>query len=174
MKKYLFKDGSNRTTESSAFETIDFISIFSGQPGQPVKTNSSGFVDSSLISASAMAAAIAVSRIANETISRGEFVYSVNTTNVGLAVNNDTQERAMVLGVAMNNALFGEQVLVLLIGAVTDVAFNGLSINRPLYLNVSGGVTDTKPVTGYLVPVAKSVGSNTIFVSVSYPIKLGA
>lgn len=173
MKRFLYKDNLNRTTEANNYEPSDFIAVFDGTPGKPIITGPSGFIDASLIP-STPASSLQLSKVASENLTKGDCVYATSLTHVGLATYDSTLDRAMVLGIAGSNALSGENVIVTLLGAVTDPIFSVFSLNRPLYLDELGAITDTKPSNGYLTPVGKSLGSNTIFVSIGYPTKLGA
>lgn len=173
MKKFLYKDNFNRTTEANNFEPSDFIDTYSPTFGLPVKTNSSGIIDPSLIPAVGSAASLQVSRVASEDIVRGDCLYSVSSTHVGLATYNTTFARALVVGIAGNDALAGETVNVILLGVITDPIFSVFSVNTPLYLDEDGTMADTKPASGFLTPVAKALGSNSILVAIAYPTQLG-
>jgi hypothetical protein len=174
MKRYLFKDSQNRTAEVSSFDPSDFIDSFNVTFGLPVKTNSSGVIDPSLIPSVGAAATLQVTRTASEAIAKGDCLYSVSSTHVGVATNNPTLARAIVIGLALNSASAGQSVGVILLGAIVDPIFSVFSVNQLLYLDEDGGLTDTKPLTGFLTPVAKALGSNTIFISIGYPTQLGA
>lgn len=49
MKKFLYKDSFNRTTEAGAFEVVDFIDEYSATPSLPVITGLDGLIDDSLL-----------------------------------------------------------------------------------------------------------------------------
>lgn len=172
MKRFLYKDSFNRTTEANNYEPSDFISIYDGTPGKPILTNSSGLLDSSLIP-SVPASLLQISKVASENITKGDLVYSTSSTHVGVATCNSTLDRAMVLGIAASSALSGATVSVILLGAITDSIFSVFTINRLLYLDEAGAIADAKPASGYLTPIGKSLGSNTIFISIGNPTKLG-
>ncbi len=173
MKRFLYKDSFNRTTEANNYEPSDFISSYSPTgASKPIITGLDGLIDASLIPA-APASSLQLTRIAQEAITKGDNVYSVSNTHVGVADYNLTLAKAMVLGVAANDALAGENVLVVVLGVINDSIFNIFAVNRPLYLDAAGGMTDEKPTAGYLVPVGKSLGSGYIIINPGYPSRLG-
>lgn len=173
MKRFLYKDIKNRTTEALNYEPTDFISSFTGEANKPILTDANGFIDSSFIPATP-ASSLQDSKIASETIVKGDCVYATSDTTVGVATYNSTQDKALVLGIAANNASAGQAVVVILMGKITASIFSVFSLNRPLYLDEDGGITDTKPtISGYLTPVGKSLGSNSILINIGYPTKIG-
>ncbi len=176
MKRFLYKDAQNRTTEANNFEPSDFIDSFNATFGLPVKTNGSGVIDPTLLPSISAAATLQITRIASETLVSGDCVYAVSSTHVGLANNTTTEERATVLGIAINNASAGQSVGVVLLGAYFNSVFSVFPlVNKPLYLDTDGGLTDVRPASpgaSYLTSVAISLGANNIFIRIDRPIRL--
>lgn len=113
-----------------------------------------------------------ITRTATEAISAGELVKADNDTDVSLATANSTQLDAQVLGIAETNAGIGQAVDIILSGVVTDAAFAVFTINSPLFLDVDGGITDTKRVSGYHVVIGKSLGGSDILFQPTNPITI--
>jgi hypothetical protein len=121
------------------------------------------------------ASSLRIIRIATEGIVSGELVKSDSPTNVSLANNDLLSRDAVVLGVAVNSALAGEQVVILLMGVLSNTAYSIVTLNTLLFLDVAGGITDVRPVAPaakYLTSVGKSLGGNSIFIQISDPRKL--
>jgi len=120
----------------------------------------------------AFANALKVTRIANAAINKGDAVYPISATHVDLATANSSKSKATVFGFALGTVLAGAQIDILILGILEDPIFSIFTLNDPLFLDVSGGVTDTKRTTGYHVIVAKSLGGNQIFVNINEPLTL--
>ena len=115
------------------------------------------------------ATVLQITRVADEDIEIGDCVYPVDDETVGVADRTGTLTEAMVIGVATESKLMGEDVKIRVMGVVTDARFSSFSVGRPLYLDESGDVVDTNPNSGYLTPVGKCLGGGSILVSVGYP-----
>lgn len=118
----------------------------------------------------AFANALKVTRIANVDLTKGDVVYAISTTHVDLATGDDTASKATVFGFVLTNALAGANVDILILGVLEDPIFSVFTLNDPLFLDVAGGVTDTKRISGYHVVVGKSLGGNQIFVNIRDPL----
>ena len=110
-----------------------------------------------------------ISRIASEDILEGEMLKADSPTHCSLATSDTNAQDAMAIGIALNNALTGETVDILLLGVAENTSFTIFSLNSPLYLDINGGITDTKKLSGYHVPIGKSLGGNQIFISIESP-----
>lgn len=110
-----------------------------------------------------------VTKTAYEDILTGEVVRLHSSTQVRLADPSGTVDESLVYGVATQDATTGNDVEVMLLGELTDVVFSAFSLNTLLFLDASGGITDTRPTTGHLSIVGKAMGSNTIFVNPQLP-----
>ena len=116
------------------------------------------------------AGALKVTRVANATIVKGDALYAVSSTHVDLASANTSLGEATVFGFALNNADPSEDVEVLILGVLEDAVFSVFTLNSPLFLDVTGGITDTKRTSGYHVVVGKALGANQIFITIRDPL----
>lgn len=105
---------------------------------------------------------LVVTKTANEDIVAGELVRSISSTHVQLATADNLKADAMVLGIAETSALASETVDIILNGISTDAAFGIFTVGDPLFLDIDGGITNTKRVSGYHLQVGKSLGGNDI------------
>lgn len=169
MIKVIYKNSNNISTEASVFTAAESVSSYSPSGiNVPVLTGSDGKIDSSLIPAVA-AALLQEVKIASEAITIGDVVYAVDDTHVGLAQFNSTQAKATVHGVAISNAAIGENVLVVLMGRIVNSIYNIFPVNKILYVDIDGGITDVRQTNGYLTPIGRSLGGGAIMVQVGYP-----
>ena len=121
------------------------------------------------------ATSLQVNRIANVQIFAGECVKSDSITNVSLATNDGLSSDAIVLGIAANDANVGENVVVVIMGVITNTAYNIFSLNSVLFLDQNGGITDVRPVfpaANFLTPIGKSLGGGSIFAQIELPTQL--
>ena len=121
------------------------------------------------------ATSLQVTRTALEEIFSGECVMSSSASEVRLATNDQTVDKALVLGIAVNHALPGENVTVVIMGVINNSNYSAFTLNSPLFLDSNGGITDVRPVlptSKYLLQVAKSLGSNSIFIQIETPTQL--
>lgn len=100
-----------------------------------------------------------------------QMVVSVDATHVKAANNNTTYANANCLGLALNASADGSNVRVLCFGTVTDPSFASLILNRPLFCDTTGYLTQTAPgAPKFWVYCAKYVGGNTVFINISPPV----
>lgn len=172
-KKFQFTDIDGRLKEAVAYAAEDFVSV--AAPNAPVVTGPSGQLDPSLIPPlpAGQAVSVAITRKASEPILRGDAVRASTLGYVGLATRNTDLGSATVLGIALNDAVEEENVTVLILGVLTDPLFSSFSVNEPLFLDLDGGITNTRPTTKFLTYLGKHLGGNDILVNVSSPISLG-
>lgn len=174
MKKFLYTDDvTSRTTEGMGYLASEFTVI--AAPNSPVMTGSNGLLDPSIIPAQSQSQAtkLVISRIAKGDIVRGDAVRSYTLNTVTLADPTTNRNSASVLGVALNNAGDGVSVEVLILGIISDSIFSVFSVNTSLYLDVQGGITDERRISGYLTPIGKCLGGGEVLVNVLEPITLG-
>lgn len=119
---------------------------------------------------SAQAGSLVVTRKANSALVKGDAVYAISTTHVDLATADSVITNAMVFGFALADAAISADVDILILGVLEDPIFSVFTLNSPLFLDVSGGITDIKRTTGYHVMVGKALGSNQIFVDIKDPL----
>jgi hypothetical protein len=116
-----------------------------------------------------------INRIASENILKTEVLSYTPIGQMKLANNNTTADDAFVVGVAMNNALAGQSVDVLLMGIINDPIFNVFPLNATIYLDINGGSTDIKPTlpgASSWTIVGRSYGNGEVFVNPSRPVFL--
>lgn len=73
-----------------------------------------------------------------------------------------------VLGISMNAAMAGALVAVKTFGEFSEPTWNW-NAGEPLYLGANGVLTQTPPVTGFLLEVAFALTSTLIFISLKQP-----
>ena len=171
-KFFEFTDVDGRKREAEGFVVSDFtVTSF---PNAPVRLTSAGQIHPSLLPPVAVgkAAATVVDRKAAVTILRGDVVRASSLDFVSLADASTTQINATALGVALNDAAVNSDVEVLVLGIIADPIFSVFAVNDLLYLDVDGGLTNVRRLSGYLTPVGKSLGGNEIFINVGQPLKL--
>jgi len=118
------------------------------------------------------AAALVVDRVASEDILRGDFVSSTSVGHVGLSTQDGTLEEALVLGMALNDALTLADVEVEILGVISDPLFSPFSPQEILFLDTDGAVTNTRPTTGKLVIVGRALGDDEILIDIQPPVTL--
>jgi hypothetical protein len=111
--------------------------------------------------------------VALETIAQGQAVYIRNTDGkAGLAVANDTFDKANVAGFARTSRITGEVLDVIVTGVISTI---GLDPGDLYYLSTSAGSISTTPpsIAGqYLVRVGEAANSTQLTVNVEPPIQL--
>lgn len=173
-KRFEYTDIDGILKEAEAYIVSDFTSTFA--VNSPVKTNADGVIDPSLLPPSISATSLTIKRKASEPILKGDAVYSTGSDLVGVADNNTTINKANVLGIALNAANTGEDILILIFGTMTDPIYSVFAVNSVLFLDEFGGITDEKPTQPsrkFLSVIGKSLGGSDILVNVSLPITLG-
>ena len=133
-------------------------------------TGNLDFWDRSSDSGDVKAVALKVSRIADENIERGDFVYASSNTGVALATNDDTNEKTLVLGIADSDALLGETLDIILKGVFNDALFAPFSPQETLFLDIDGAATNVKPTSGTpQVILGKTLGNSEFLVEIENP-----
>lgn len=168
MRKFLYLTSDNKRSESNAFEVNDFISSYSPTPSKPIITGLDGLISPSLLP-SVPASSLQLVRTASNTIAAGDVVRAVSNTHVTPANYDTTLQDATVLGVATSNASAGQSVTVVVLGVITYPIFNIFPVNAILFLEEDGAITDTRPLSGYLTQVGKSLGGGSIMVTIGTP-----
>ena len=170
--KFVYINAQNIKTEESVYIASEFVST-GPAVSVPVITGTNGLISNTLLPAAAgaveSATKLKITRIAQEDILTGEVVRAFSSTHVSLATGDSTKAEAMVLGVADNDALIGQDVDIILLGVVTDAEFSVFTLNDPLFLDINGNVTNTKRTTGYHVDVGKSLGGSDILFNPGVP-----
>jgi hypothetical protein len=168
----LLKEVKDPHTQENFWRLKNLLSdlSISGVPGPQGPQGPVGPSGSTL--AAEYAAALKVTRVANEAILKGDALYAVSSTHVALAGASTLIGKATVFGFADANAASGDNIVVTLAGILEDPLFSVFTVNSPLFLDVSGGITDVKRSSGFHVIIGKSLGSNQIFISIREPLHL--
>jgi len=113
--------------------------------------------------------------LAFEAVSQGQALYSRSSDGkVGLAVANDTFDKANVVGFAQTSKLAGETVRVLIVGILSTT---GLDAGDIYYLSAAsaGAITTTPPSSAghYITRVGEAASSTELIVQLEPPVRLG-
>lgn len=168
MKKVVYIGTNNLRGEAEVYEFNDFIDVYNVVPGLPIKTNGTGLIDASLLP-TVPASLLQVKRLAAEAISIGDVVKAVSNTHIGVATQDGTIQDATAFGVAVTAGGTGAEITVVLLGVITNAMFSIFPVNSVLFLDVDGAVTDDRPLSGFLTPIAKSLGSGDILIQPGLP-----
>lgn len=107
---------------------------------------------------------LVITRKAGEQISALKMVrLEGNQAFVG---SSDSLESSIVVGIALNAASSGEDIIILVYGIHED-SFFGFGPNEALYLSSDGSITEVPPTTGVLVRVGSSLGYGQVLLSVA-------
>jgi hypothetical protein len=175
MKKFIYRDTSNRQTEGQGIEPSDLINTSAGvsDAGKPVKTNSLGKIDPSLIDFTAdieSAKRLEAEFIASETISALKLVRVISSGQLALG-DNLTFDGSRIIGISLNAGTVGQGIRVLLFGKLDDPSFT-FPINDVLFLSTFGNLTNVPPASNISLEVAQSLGVGSIFIRIDRPIIL--
>jgi hypothetical protein len=113
--------------------------------------------------------------LAFEAVSQGQALYSRSSDGkVGLAIANDTFDKANVVGFAQTSKLAGETVRVLIVGVL---ATSGLDPGDIYYLSAAsaGAITTAAPSSAgqYVTRVGEAASSAEFIVQLEPPVRLG-
>jgi hypothetical protein len=103
----------------------------------------------------------------------GECLRIINSTKVALADPTLDVMKAIVFGIAMNDAINDADVDVLTAGPIFNEAYRVFAPNKLLFLDEGGGLTDVRRTTKFNTVVAKSLGDGWIYVKPEIPHVLG-
>lgn len=109
-----------------------------------------------------------------ENVVQGQALYArASDGKVGLAIANDTFDKANVIGFAQTSKLAGEQVRVLIVGVLAGSAYNAGDIYY-LSANSAGSITTTPPSTAgqYVVRVGEAASTSEFIIQLEPPIEL--
>lgn len=109
-------------------------------------------------------------KVTDSVISATCLVRATSPTNVDVG-QPDTVVNATVFGMATTAAVAGATTQVIEFGEVEDASFT-FPLNAPLFLGVSGKVTDIPPTSGVLTQIGHSLGNGKIFINIQDPICL--
>lgn len=109
-----------------------------------------------------------------ENVVQGQALYArASDGKVGLAIANDTFDKANVIGFAQTSKLAGEQVRVLIVGVLAGSAYNAGDIYY-LSANSAGSITTIPPSTAgqYVVRVGEAASTSEFIIQLEPPIEL--
>jgi len=112
--------------------------------------------------------------LAFEAVSQGQALYSRSSDGkVGLAIANDTFDKANVVGFAQTSKLAGETVRVLIVGIL---ATSGLDPGEIYYLSAAsaGSITTTPPSSAghYVTRVGEAATGTEFIIQLEPPVQL--
>lgn len=107
---------------------------------------------------------------AGENISALKFCYISSVDGKAYAGSSDVYEKSLVIGMAESAALSGSDVVLTCVGIISDTF--GFSTNQLLYLNSTGGISTSVPLSGFRVKIAKALTANDIYIEIQEPITL--
>lgn len=114
---------------------------------------------------------LVVLKTAGETISAGKAVYLDTATVVKLS-DHSVVARQKCIGVAKTAATIGNPIEIIVDGAFEDAIFSGFTINEPVWVGLSGVLTQTPPTSGVLLEAGYYLGENKIEIEIKRPIIL--
>jgi len=111
---------------------------------------------------------LVIEKIAGETISALNLVRFQDADTVKLATNNLIYADAKVTGIALNAAMAGGTVRVLIFGVIEDQYFS-YPANTLLFLGANGTITDTAPLSGFSTIIGEAPAVGVITLSIREP-----
>lgn len=165
----LFREVTDPVSQENFYRLKEYIENLSlsggtgpqGPQGPPGPAGPSGTPGTSLV----------VTKTAGETISAGKAVYLDTATVVKLA-DHSVVARQKCIGVAKTAATIGNPIEIIVDGAFEDAIFSGFTINEPIWVGLSGVLTQTPPTSGVLLEAGYYLGENKIEIEIKRPIIL--
>lgn len=108
---------------------------------------------------------------AGETISALKVVRVDLNGKAYISNNEGTFPQAMATGIALNSALSGFPVDVIILGVLVDPSWNW-SANNLIFLDVNGSIVSTAPTLGYSVRLGKTLTPTAVLIDIQEPIEL--
>ena len=105
--------------------------------------------------------AITITATAGETIKAKDALY-ISAAGVVKKADSTNPNESAIVGIAANNALLGEKVLVIVGGKAKG--FTTLEVGKKYYLGTNGLITPTPPALSESVPVGVAFSSNELVV----------
>lgn len=161
---------TKQTTVGGLKTSLDLFEPTGGLEGQVLTKNSAADYDASWVYPDS-AKRVTLKRLATHAISALRVLKFDSITHVSYATSNSSYENAHAIGISLTTAAMGSEVDILVLGVLEDAFFN-YPINENLYLDTSGQISNTPPVSGNLVQIGSSMGSGAIFFNPDSPISL--
>jgi hypothetical protein len=137
---------------------------FTGPPGMPGAQGPPG-------SGSGSADQITLQKIAGETISAIKAVFASSDTEIKLSDNSDAL-RQYCIGITKTGGNLGDTLDIVTDGILQDASLAAFNINEPVWVGLSGALTQTPNSVGVLIEVGYYLGQNKIEVEIKRPIIL--
>lgn len=103
------------------------------------------------------------------TVLSGQRVVTTDINGEAIYADKDTPAHvSKVLGICLTAATVGASVDIRTFGELTEPAWNW-NAGEPIYLSTNGTMTQTVPLTGFLLQVAFALTPTSIFVSLQQP-----
>jgi hypothetical protein len=106
-------------------------------------------------------AAVVISALRMVSAINGAYIYA----------NPNDVSAGSIAGIAMQSVNIGQILTPVINQPVTDQSWNWVR-GSPVFLGVDGTLTQTPPVVGYLVAVARVLSTNTLFIEIQDIIQL--
>jgi hypothetical protein len=173
-KRFEYTDIDGIIKEAEAYIASEYIST-TPTINSPVLTDGTGKINSALLPPimAGESASLVITRVAGEVITLGDCVSASSVAGeVILSTYNTTENKAKVLGVALESKAANQNIRVLVLGIITDSIFNVFSPNDILFLDEDGAITDIRPTTNNLTIVGKALGLGEVLVNPTLPVRL--
>lgn len=90
----------------------------------------------------------------------------------GLYADSGALSTALVIGITTSATAIGETAALRVSGEVTEVSWNW-DVSKPVYLGLTGLLTQTVPTTGVIVEIGKPTAATKLLIEIQQPIQLG-
>lgn len=101
----------------------------------------------------------------------GHKVVAVDAFGGAVLADKNTTDKVDVIGVSLNSALISELVNVQFAGTLTHSGFS-FTPNMPVYLGISGVLTQVVPTSGFLVIVGVATAPTKLLIDPEPPLAL--
>ena len=106
-------------------------------------------------------------KIASENVSALKALY-LDTNTTCRHASNVSEIEGTVIGIALNSAIIGGNVRILVFGLLDDPFFN-FTLNDRIFLGTNGELINYQPVSGVLTGIGYGLGSGSIQISIDKP-----
>lgn len=101
----------------------------------------------------------------------GHLIVVVNDQKVYKANNTDIAAAPLILGMTITAAITGTDINIITLGEITEASWSWIP-DKPVFLLLNGGMTQTVPTTGFMLQVGFAFSVDTIWVELKMPIIL--
>lgn len=110
-----------------------------------------------------------VSCIAGEVLGGHRVVTLTGTPQAVYADASNAQHFGRLVGITTHAALAGESVAVQVVGKMTEPLWSW-DLSRPVFLGATGQLTQTPPVTGFVLVVGMPITAQSLFINPQPPV----